>query len=80
MFVCFFYLLFFLVPRLAPEPSAKSPRQHPGEINIQIDFCSLSLAPNPQKLHGKTTSRQKPAHDRKRNFIRTDLAVDTEGR
>lgn len=37
-------------------------------------FCFL------QKPQEKTTSCQRPAHDRKRKFIKSDLALDTEGR
>lgn len=33
-----------------------------------------------QKLKEKTTSCERPANDRKRKFIKTDLALDTEGR
>lgn len=33
-----------------------------------------------QKPQEKTTSCQRPAHDRKRKFIKSDLALDTEGR
>lgn len=39
-------------------------------------FSSSSL----QKLQENTTSCQRPAHDRKRKFIKSDLALDTEGR
>lgn len=42
-----------------------------------VFFLSPSLLQKPQE---KTTSSQRPAHDRKRKFIKSDLALDTEGR
>lgn len=43
-------------------------------------ICVLFLCVILQKLQEKTTSCQRPAHDRKRKFIKSDLALDTEGR
>lgn len=72
-------MLFFIL-LVAPEPSAKISTPAAREKDIYKLIFVHFLSPNLQKLHGKTTSRQKPTYDRKRNFIRTDLAVDTEGR
>ncbi|KAI9533142.1 hypothetical protein NQZ68_025536 [Dissostichus eleginoides] len=38
----------------------------------QVPYC------NSKKLKEKTTSCERPANDRKRKFIKTDLALDTE--
>lgn len=43
-------------------------------------ICVLFLCVILQKLQEKTTSCQRPAHDRKRKFIKSNLALDTEGR
>lgn len=55
----------------------------------QQNYCSSKKKKNwwvcvcfflSQKLQEKTTSCERPANDRKRKFIKSDLALDTEGR
>lgn len=48
------------------------------EKNWLVFFSSSSSSL--QKLQENTTSCQRPTHDRKRKFIKSDLALDTEGR
>ncbi|XP_036929127.1 ETS translocation variant 1 isoform X4 [Acanthopagrus latus] len=47
-------------------------RRMDGFHDQQVPYC------NSKKPQEKTTSCQRPAHDRKRKFIKSDLALDTE--
>lgn len=50
---------------------------HSSKEQKKIDLCLFVFSQKPQE---KTTSCQRPAHDRKRKFIKSNLALDTEGR
>lgn len=52
----------------------------PAGKKKKIDCCFSSSSSSSEKLQENTTSCQRPAHDRKRKFIKSDLALDTEGR
>lgn len=68
---------------LLQHPTTESPRRRgKGKkkkklICVFLLFCFFFFL---QKLQEKTASCQRPAHDRKRKFIKSDLALDTEGR
>lgn len=59
------------------ELQPTTPLQQGKENKKNVSVCVFLFLQKPQV---KTTSCQRPGHDRKRKFIKPDLALDTEGR
>lgn len=73
-----FHLLFQLHACCSQQQNHCSSEEK--ENNWFVSFCFVFFPPFFQKLQKKTTSCERPANDRKRKFIKSDLAQDTEGR